>query len=306
MRVDVSEIKTKRNCSRQWALSSRNYYHIKPRVESPNLRFGSIFHEGLAGLYLSKGDPVKIDEVVDRTVQQLDGDPELQRVMANMLIGYAREVLPEDLKRYEVIDIEHKFHFGLPEYLIGSGEEWAKELEICGSIDMILLDRELGAIVGFEHKSCKNFRTLFYNSMDEQPRTYYIALGRYVEKYNEYHKTDYVNGGIYINEVRKLKTRFEHNRIEPILYSEEECHRFLIGFKKTAEQIYFAPWQNRGKLPPPEPSYLKCSMCDFKDACEHYGYMAPDKEDIRLPLRHYIRFGDHDDHRHRAPEGGRL
>lgn len=280
MRVDVSEVKCRRECSRKWALSSRNYYHMKPKTESPNLVFGSIFHEGLAGLYLSKGDQVKIDQVIDKNVQKLEGDPELQRTMANMLIGYSREVLPGDLKRYEVIDIEHKFRFGLPEYLIKPGEEWAKELEICGSIDMILLDRENNAMVGFEHKSCKNFRTPFYNVMDEQPRTYFIALGRYVERYNKSNGTNYINGGIYVNEVRKLKTRFEHNRIDPIMYSSEECDKFLEGFKKTAEQIYFAPKMNSDKLPAPEPSYLKCNMCDFKDVCEHYGYRAPKKDDI--------------------------
>lgn len=280
MRVDVSEIKCRRECSRKWALSSRNYYHMKPKTESPNLRFGSIFHEGLAGLYLSGGDQSKIDATIDRSVQLLEGDIDLQKTMANMLTGYSVNVLPADLERYDVLDIEHKFCFSLPEDLIGPGEEWARELEVCGSIDMILLDKQTNCIVGFEHKSCKNFRTEFYNVMDEQPRTYYIALGRYIEKYNKAKGTSYKNGGIYVNETRKLKTRFEHSRLDAILYTDEECRKFLEGFKRTAEQIYFAPKQYSSQLPAPEPSYLKCNMCDFRSVCEHYGYRAPAKQDI--------------------------
>lgn len=280
MRVDVSEIKTRRDCGRKWALTSRNYYHIKPRVENSNLRFGSIFHEALAGLYLSKGDPESIDRVVDKYVAMLDGDEGLQRTLTCMLYGYASEVLPADLEKYTVLDIEHKFEFGLPSELVEPPFDWAKDLKICGSIDMVLLDREAGEILGFEHKSCKNFRTEFYNSVDEQPRTYYIALNHYIEKYNAYHGTDYKNGGIYVNEVRKLKTRFEHSRLEPIVCTEEECSRFLKGFRATAKSIYFAPETYLGKLPDPEPSYLKCNICDFKSVCEHYGYNTPGREEI--------------------------
>lgn len=279
MRVDVSELKTRRDCSRKWALSSRNYYHMKPKSDNSNLKFGSIFHEALAGLYLSRGESEKIDRVIDKYVSMLD-DESQQKQLACMLIGYATQVLPGDLEKYTVLDIEHKFEFELPDELTEGRFEWAKDLKICGSIDMVLLDKKNKEILGFEHKSCKNFRTDFYNSVDEQPRTYYIALDQYIAKYNAHYGTDYTNGGIYVNEVRKLKTRFEHHRMNPIICTDEECKKFLIGFRATAERIYFAQSMYRGNLPDPEPSYMKCNLCDFRDVCEHYGYSTPTEEEI--------------------------
>lgn len=283
MRVDVSEIKTRRECGRKWAFSSRNYFHLKPKVESTNLSFGSTFHEALAGIYLSKDVPEKIDEVINRYVESLD-DIDQKRMLMCMLTGYVRDVLPADLERYRVLDVEYHFKFKptdiYSDMSIVFDKQVVENIEICGSIDLILLDKLGNKIVGFEHKTCKNFRTEFYNAMDEQPRTYFIALEEYVKAYNKRNNTTYTNGGIYINEVRKLKTRFEHHRMKPVMYTRDQCHTFLVGFVRTATQIYTQSQHGVGLLPGPEPGYLKCQLCDFKDACQHYGYLAPNADDI--------------------------
>ena len=66
----------------------------------------------------------------------------------------------------------------------------------------------------------------------------------------------------------------------PIICTDEECKKFLIGFRATAERIYFAQSMYRGNLPDPEPSYMKCNLCGFRDVCEHYGYSTPTEEEI--------------------------
>lgn len=284
IRVDVSEIKARRDCARKWAFSSRNKFHLKPKSEPVNLSFGSTFHEALAALYLCKGVPEKEDEVINKYVEGLE-DMDQQRMLMCMLTGYVDQILPADLERYRVLDVEYHFKMqpwkNMPAVRAHFGS-WLNEFEICGSIDLVLLDVEVGAIVGFEHKTCKNFRTPFYNSMDEQPRTYYIALNEYVKEYNERNKTSYTNGGIYVNEVRKLKTRFEHNRIPPIMYSDKECEKFLISFLRTSDQIRKAAVHGEGfgTLPAPEPGYMKCLLCDFRDACQHYGYQNPTRDEV--------------------------
>ena len=52
MKVDVSEIKTFKACKRQWQLTSRNKFHLRPMITPPAFAFGTIFHEALAQLYL--------------------------------------------------------------------------------------------------------------------------------------------------------------------------------------------------------------------------------------------------------------
>ena len=198
MKVDVSEIKTFKTCKRQWQLSSRNKFHLRPIVAPPQFAFGTIFHEALAQMYLG----VSLDKVMEMARREMrdDGDAALLA----MVPGYYKNVLPGDLDRFKVLDIEHHFEIAPTtsdgEYLFdivpvkdangniqydSKGDPLMEPaLTIVGSIDMIVLDIMENKIYGFEHKTCKNFRDEAYLWMDEQPRVYTWALQQYVREYN--------------------------------------------------------------------------------------------------------------------------
>ena len=271
IRVDVSEIKTYKSCRRQWLLSSRNRFHLRPIVTPAHFELGTIFHESLAQLYLG----VPVERVMEDVKKNMKDDSEA--ALLAMIPGYAREVLPGDLDRFKVLDIEHHFSFVPtdPE----TGEVIDPDIEVCGSIDMIVLDPEENAIYGFEHKTCKNFRDASYIWMDEQPRVYTYALMQYVDKYNASHPgaTPAKLGGIYLNETKKLLRQFQYNRTL-CKYPEDDLKNFMYAFFGTCCACHQSVATNDPAYP--SPSYMGCSMCDYKTICETYMYGTLDKDTV--------------------------
>ena len=313
MKVDVSEIKTFKACRRQWQLSSRNRFHMRPIVTPPQFALGTIFHESLAQLYLG----VSLDKVMAMVRREMQTDNDA--ALLAMIPGYYKNVLPGDLDRFQVLDIEHHFDIAPVtsdgEYLFPiehavdkkTGELMYDEngdpvmvpsLTICGSIDMIVLDKEQNKIYGFEHKTCKNFRDESYLWMDEQPRVYTWALKEYVRNYNERqlekHREMVLEterfggempapfepatlGGVYLNEVKKLLRQFQYNRTL-CTYSDEDLDNFMQAFfmdcaackQAVDNDIYAAP----------KPSYFSCNMCSFKTICTTYMYENLDRDRV--------------------------
>nr|DAG02082.1 MAG TPA: PD-(D/E)XK nuclease superfamily protein [Myoviridae sp. ct4uh47] len=292
MRVDVSEIKTFKSCRRQWQLSSRNKFHMRPIVTPPQFALGTIFHESLAQLYL--GVPYeKVMEMVRREMQT-DNDAALLA----MIPGYYKNVLPSDLDRFKVLDIEHHFEIAPKtsdgEYLFpleplvnkSTGEVqydangdpiMVSSLLVCGSIDMIVLDEAQNKIYGFEHKTCKSFRDESYLWMDEQPRVYTWALKEYVEEYNAKHGTNYELGGVYLNEVKKLLRNFQYQRTL-CMYTDEDLDNFMRSFFEDCLSCKHAVDNN--SYAAPKPSYFNCNMCSFKTICTTYMYANLDKDAV--------------------------
>lgn len=268
MRVDCSEIKTYRGCKRQWVLSSRNRFHLRPVATPPQLIAGTLFHEALHSLYL--GTPVA--EVMKTVEREVGKDPNLASLLA-MVPGYAKNVLPGDLDRFEVLDIEHKFDF-VPTNT--AGEVIDPDLHICGSIDMICRDLLTGAIYGFEHKTAKKFRDSSYLWMDEQPRLYYYALGLYVEEFNQKHPDEIpaTLGGIYLNEVKKLVRGFDYNRTL-CTYPADDMKNFMWAFVQSCRQCKHDVECDDPGIP--NPSYFACQMCSYRAICETYMYSTLDK-----------------------------
>ncbi|MGN1229194.1 MAG: PD-(D/E)XK nuclease family protein [Prevotella sp.] len=292
MRVDVSEIKTFKACRRQWQLSSRNKFHMRPIVTPPQFALGTIFHEALAEMYLGV-DYDKIMEMVRREMQT-DKDAALLA----MVPGYYKNVLPGDLDRFRVLDVEHHFELAPTtsdgEYLFPL--EHAKDpktkellyndngdpimvpsLTVCGSIDMIVADDAANLIYGFEHKTCKNFRDESYLWMDEQPRVYTWALKDYILDYNAKHGTNYGLGGVYLNEVKKLLRQFQYQRTL-CRYDDEDLDNFMQAFFEDCTACKHAV-DNNGYAAP-KPSYFNCSMCAFQTICTTYMYSNLSKEDV--------------------------
>lgn len=292
MKVDVSEIKTFKACRRQWQLSSRNKFHMRPIVTPPQFALGTIFHESLAQLYL--GVPYeKVMEMVRREMQT-DNDAALLA----MIPGYYQKVLPGDLDRYRVLDVEHHFEIAPKtsdgEYLFplepmvdkntgevqydGNGNPlMVSSLLVCGSIDMIVLDEAQNKIYGFEHKTCKSFRDESYLWMDEQPRVYTWALKEYVAEYNAKHGTNCELGGVYLNEVKKLLRNFQYQRTLCV-YTDEDLDNFMQAFFEDCLSCKHAVDTN--SYAAPKPSYFTCNMCSFKTICTTYMYANLDKAEV--------------------------
>lgn len=321
MKVDVSEIKTFKACKRQWQLTSRNKFHLRPMVTPPAFAFGTIFHEALAQLYLD----VPLDKVMEMVRREMQSDTDA--ALLAMVPGYYKNVLPDDLERFTVLDIEHHFNIipttSFGEYLFPlvpstdpkTGERiydangnpvMEPSLTICGSIDMIVLDKEEGKIYGFEHKTCKNFRDESYLWLDEQPRVYTWALKKFVEEYNQKQRMKWQQeyeavcrgegvepgdpgivfrdppkpvtlGGVYLNEVKKLLRQFQYHRTL-CTYSDEDLDNFMLAFFNDCRECKHMVDSN--SYAAPKPSYMGCSMCTFKTICSTYMYENLDREKI--------------------------
>lgn len=292
MKVDVSEIKTFKACRRQWQLSSRNRFHMRPIVTPPQFALGTIFHESLAQLYLG----VSLDKVMAMVRREMKTDNDA--ALLAMIPGYYNKVLPGDLDRFTVLDIE--WHFEVPpttsdgEYLFpiehqvdaktgelcydDNGDPiMVPSLIICGSIDMIVVDKVEGKIYGFEHKTCKNFRDESFLWMDEQPRVYTWALQHYIRNYNEKHGTDYTLGGVYLNEIKKLLRQFQYQRTL-CTYTDEDLDHFMQAFFTDCTACKHAVDNN--SYAAPKPSYFSCGMCSFKTICSTYMYAPLNESEV--------------------------
>lgn len=271
MKVDVSEIKTYKGCKRQWKLSSRNQFHLRPIVTPSHFALGTIFHESLHQMYMG----VPLDKVMQFVRKEISQDSEA--ALLAMVPGYYKRVLPDDLDRYVVLDIEHHFNFVPCDP--DTGEVLDPDIEVCGSIDMIVLDPAENAIYGFEHKTCKNFRDSSFMWMDEQPRVYTYALQLYVQEYNAKHpdKEPVTLGGIYINEVKKLLRDFKYQRTL-CTYPPDDLKNFMKAFFGTCCECHHSVVSDDPAYP--KPSYFGCSMCDFKTICETYMYSTLNQDEV--------------------------
>ena len=289
MNIDVSEIKTFKACKRQWQLSSRNQFHLRPKVTPPQFALGTLFHESLAQLYLE----VPLEKVMNMIKREMISDNEA--ALLAMIPGYAKEVLPGDLERFKVLDVEYHFDI-VPTN--SDGEILVDDLHIVGSIDMVVIEIDTNKIYGFEHKTCKTFRDESFLWMDEQPRVYTWALKKFVNEYNSRKLSEWEDaaaaadaanatipekpepatlGGIYLNEVKKLLRQFQYNRVL-CTYSESDMNNFMDTFLKTA--ITCKHTAEQGGYKAPSPSYFNCQMCNFKTICATYMYEELDKKAV--------------------------
>lgn len=317
MKIDVSEIKAFKGCKRQWELSSRNKFHLRPRVTPSNFALGTIFHESLAQMYLG----VSLEKVMEMVRREMSTDSDA--ALLAMVPGYYKNVLPGDLDRFKVLDIEHHFEIAprtssgewiFPrQYKVDENGEIVYDANgdpveessvlICGSIDMIVLDIEQNKIYGFEHKTCKSFRDEAFLWMDEQPRVYTWALQQYVEEYNKRQMDRWYEqrteaaafiraggqgdipavpvtatlGGVYLNEVKKLLRQFQYQRTL-CTYSEADLDYFMEAFFQDCEACRNMVATNAYAAP--KPSYFSCNMCQFKTICSTYMYAPLNEAEV--------------------------
>ena len=266
MRVDVSEIKSLRSCERKHQFSSRNRFHLVPVVPNPNLYLGTIFHECLHSMYMG----TSIDDIL-KYIDSNIKDSAQYAVLTNMIKKYYEGPFTDDSLRYTVIDIEKSF-----QYTIGENPSTGETIEVCGSIDMIAVDNETKMLVGFEHKTAKNFRPDIYDLVDEQPRVYFWAMKKILQEWhNQGQHLDILSVDcIIINQVKKLQRGFDYKRVE-CRFDDTDLENFFRGFVKDAVKI-----AQESDVTVPQPDFMKCQMCDYADLCMHYGYKNINKDEL--------------------------
>lgn len=289
MRVDVSEVKSYRECKRKHQFSSRNRFHLRSTIPNSNLVFGTQFHEVLAMMYMGASLDSLLEWINSEVLDSVHW-----KVMDTMCKGYYNGPYQQDKDRYVVIDVERSFNYpvgavddnmyAMVDFVQDEAGVWHgvdeegdlhEAICVCGSIDMVCIDAHTGKLVGFEHKTAKNFRPEVYDRLDEQPRVYSWALRKILEDYHAKGKYTEITevGPIYLNQVKKLQTKFDYHRT-PCEYTEEDLRNFMIEFVRTVVSIA------DGTTVKPEPGFMKCQMCDFADICMHYGYADIDKKDL--------------------------
>lgn len=298
MRFDVSEIKTFRHCKRQWQLSSRNKFHLRPSIPQPALKLGTVFHESLHKLYSGRD----FDHVAEFINNEMDGDEKAKVMLLSMAKGYNENVLADDLKRYKVLEIEYHFsinpremlddaHFS--ELMHGMSSGWITDVDIVGSIDMVVLDTTDNTICGFEHKTAKNFRNDVYLWMDEQPRVYTAALIKFTEEYNKKNRTTAKVGGIFINEVRKLVRTFEYKR-STLEYRYDDLQNFLLAFCTSCAECH-RHVIDKHAIALPTPDFMSCQLCAYNQVCQKLQYQDITLESVQktFPGEYEVRERDH-------------
>lgn len=251
MRVDVSEIKTFRHCPRKWQFSSRNQMHLRPTVTPRHFTFGTIFHEALHQLYLG----ASADKVLDWVQSQIDPNTPSEMALPSMIRGYIDNLLADDLQRYQILEVEHQFSYPI---------SYVPAIDLCGSIDMLAIERKTNTLYGFEHKTCKNFRTGAYLALDDQLRVYNWILYQIAPTFPSNPKV----GGVILNETRKLLRQFDnkrhtHNESLPAL---QQYINTLRGTTKSISSATETP-----NLVQPCADFMSCQMCEFATICETYG-----------------------------------
>ena len=256
--IDVSEVKSFRECTRKWAFSSRNKMHLRAKEQKLPLRMGTAFHKALERMYL--GTYIKLDDIVE----ELEIDEQNAKMMELNLGGYYNNVLKHDLEKFAVVNTEHRFNIPLltltPE-LCSDGSYNAAN--ITGSIDLVFRDRQTGKYGGLEHKYIRNFRPDVYEHLDEQPKMYFYALE------HDFDDCEVIG----INQIRKLKTKFDHARTH-MSYTPKQLENFIENFTATCIKIVHSSLQIKSF--PARPGYMSCQICDYAPLCLYMNELGTD------------------------------
>jgi hypothetical protein len=135
--------------------------------------------------------------------------------------------------------------------------------------------------------------------MDDQPKMYNLALAAYVDELNQRGdgSVNHKLGGIIVNEVRKLVTEFQYKRFT-CRYTPEASQRFynrlLVNGARLLEDTNKMETVDGYEMEP-QPSQLKCQMCDFKTICETFGDQSVDLEKVLVEFQeeYQVRETDH-------------
>lgn len=316
--MSTSEIKTYKNCRRQWEFTSRNRMMVKPRITPKALALGTLWHEALASLYSG----ANYDAVWALVQQEMT---ENDTALKAMLPQYYEQVLKQDMQDWKVLEVEHKFYFptGLSRLSDDTAvcpkcdrvfdsnvkalwpqhsEEFPDilgrcmdcnvaivpqilEVHMTGAIDLIVYDESNDQVLGIEHKTCAKFRDDVFGHLDEQPRVYFEALNHYIEnlKGKRNSKGDLIIPKTAINGgivISETKKLLRDFQHKRTVYSYYALDHaaFLSAWRNELKSCAASIMLDRAEVP--TPNYFSCQMCDFKGVCKVYGHAPISKNQL--------------------------
>lgn len=239
MLTSINEVKTFRECRRKWYFSGRNGMYLRPKIVDSSLRTGSAFHAALEAMY--KQESYNIDNIIDKyKVEEKDRD-----MLKFQIKKYEENVLKHDLETINVIASEFKYSI-----------ELENGVTLFGFIDVVYEEKKTGDIGALEHKFVRNLRSDVYNYLDEQIKAYELAILKVFGQ---------CNAGVSLNQVRKLKTKFEHAR-DTYKQTRQQLKHFYWELVKVTDHMRLL--SDLGiKYHPAEPHWMGCSFCEYKDLC---------------------------------------
>lgn len=210
MKTSISEIKTFLANRRNWYWSGRNARYLRADKSTSALRLGSAFHDALENLY--QGKKVKLGILYEK--YQLSEED--QNILRFQLQRYSSLVLPEDLKRYEIIEPEMQYSIQLTE-----------STELFGFMDIVYRNKENGKYGILEHKFVARPRSDRYNELEEQVKTYELALREiYGDQFDK----------VILNQIIKSPTDFNNIRTEH-KQNENQLKHFRQKLINTTEEM---------------------------------------------------------------------
>lgn len=233
MKTSISEIKQFLANRRNWYWSGRNARYLRGTKSSSALRLGSAFHDALENLY--QGKKVQIQTLFEK----YDLSKEDQEILRFQLNKYISLVLPSDLEKYEIIEPEMKYSIQLTE-----------TTELFGFMDIVYRNRENGKYGILEHKFVARPRADRYNEMEEQVKTYELALREiYGDQFDK----------VILNQIIKSPTDFRNIRSEH-RQNENQLKHFRQKLIDTTEEMKI---QSENPIVPYSPHWAEVSYDDY-------------------------------------------
>lgn len=212
MKTSISEIKSFLANRRNWYWSGRNGRYLRPTKTTTALRLGSAFHDALENMYMYPNQSINLH----RLYEKYNLCKEDQKILKFQSEKYRSLVLPEDLKRFEIIKPEMQYSIQLGE-----------STELFGFIDIVYRNRSNGKYGILEHKFVARPISTRYSELEEQVKAYELAL-RGISG-DEFDK-------VILNQIIKSPTEFKNIRTEH-KQNEHQLKHFRQKLIDTTEEM---------------------------------------------------------------------
>lgn len=288
--VRTSERTTYTRCKQSWWWSYVE--HLRPQVEAPPLRFGTLIHAALEARYpvgrkrgphpaktfekLYQAELVEKEEFGFRDADGTWADArELGIAMMNNFVDF----FGED-EEYEVLASEQRFKLRV------RGTTGAPLCYAVGTFDNVLRHLPTGRTFINDWKTAKEIWDR-YLILDEQATSYWLFAGPWLRKIGVLKKGEQLDGmlftflrkhagdprpqneaGLYLNKDGSVSKVQPPPLFKRVMTYRTEADR-LAALQRFRHQVEEAQMRRTGMLPVyKEPGRQACGMCSFRDMCE--------------------------------------
>lgn len=230
MKTSVSEIKNFLENRRNWFFSGRNAMYLRPKLSTSALRLGGAFHDVLECFYAG------IEPDLNTLIQKYNLNKPDQKILLYQARMYKDVVLANDLKDYEIIEPEMQYSIQIQ-----------PDVELFGFMDVVYRNKKNGKYGILEHKFVKRPRPEAYNNLEEQVKTYELALREiYGDQFD----------GVILNQIIKSDNSFQNIRTKHS-QTEQQLNHFRSKLSCTVDQMKI---QSRNPYVPYSPHWANIAF----------------------------------------------